>query len=131
MISGLGNRNKPSPQRYGARGGGRKPAGFQAYSYVDARDLAAAFQLAFERSIPRGTILFVVADDSTTADPLCDLYSRLMPSGDKAYSLTGGKGPYPTPAPKHCSPGRPFVLGATTERSNRALHCNTLPRRHR
>ena len=75
--------------------GGRRPTGFQAYSYIDARDLAAAFRLAVERSIPSGTVLFVVADDSTVAEPLCDLYPRVMPSiGDKARSLTGSKGSY-------------------------------------
>jgi nucleoside-diphosphate-sugar epimerase len=77
------------------RDGGRKPAGFQAYSYVDARDLAVAFRLAIERSIPSGTILFVVADDSTLAQSLCDVYPRLRPSiGDKAHRLTGSKGSY-------------------------------------
>jgi nucleoside-diphosphate-sugar epimerase len=75
--------------------GGRHPTGFQAYSYIDARDLAAAFRLAVERSIPSGTVLFVVADDSTVAEPLCDLYPRVMPSiGDKARSLTASKGSY-------------------------------------
>ena len=75
--------------------GGRRPTGFYAYSYIDARDLAVAFRLAVERSIPSGTALFVVADDSTVAEPLCDLYQRLVPSiGDKAGSLTGSKGSY-------------------------------------
>ena len=75
--------------------GGRQPTGFQAYSYIDARDLAVAFRLAVERSIPSGAILFVVADDSTVAEPLCDLYPRVMPDiGDKARGLTGGKGAY-------------------------------------
>jgi nucleoside-diphosphate-sugar epimerase len=75
--------------------GGRKPTGFYAYSYIDARDLAVAFRLAVERSIPSGTILFVVADDSTVAEPLCDLYPRVMPRiGDKARNLTGSKGSY-------------------------------------
>ncbi len=75
--------------------GGRRPTGFHAYSYIDARDLAVAFRLAVERSIPSGTILFVVADDSTVAEPLCDLYPRVMPSiGDKARSLTGSNGSY-------------------------------------
>ena len=75
--------------------GGRRPTGFHAYSYIDARDLASAFRLAVERAIPSGTILFVVADDSTVAEPLCDLYPRVMPSiGDKARSLTGSKGSY-------------------------------------
>lgn len=75
--------------------GGRRPTGFYAYSYIDSRDLAVAFRLAVERSIPTGTILFVVADDSTVAEPLCDLYPRVMPSiGDKARNLTGSKGSY-------------------------------------
>jgi nucleoside-diphosphate-sugar epimerase len=75
--------------------GGRRPTGFHAYSYIDARDLATAFRLAVELAIPSGTILFVVADDSTVAEPLCDLYPRLMPSiGAKARSLTGSKGSY-------------------------------------
>jgi UDP-glucose 4-epimerase len=48
-----------------------------------------------ELAIPSGTILFVVADDSTVAEPLCDLYPRLMPSiGAKARSLAGSKGSY-------------------------------------
>ncbi|MGH7927644.1 MAG: NAD-dependent epimerase/dehydratase family protein [Candidatus Binatia bacterium] len=75
--------------------GGRRPTGFHAYSYIDARDLAVAFRLAVERSLPGANILFVVADDSTVAEPLCDLYPRLMPNiGDKARSLTGSKGAY-------------------------------------
>jgi nucleoside-diphosphate-sugar epimerase len=75
--------------------GGRRLSGFQAYSYIDARDLAVAFRLSVERSIPSGTALFVVSDDSTIAEPLCDLYPRVMPSiGDKACSLTGSKGSY-------------------------------------
>jgi nucleoside-diphosphate-sugar epimerase len=75
--------------------GGRRPTGFQAYSYIDARDLALAFRLAVEQPIPSVTILFVVADDSTVAEPLCDLYPRVMPGiGDKAQSLTGTKGAY-------------------------------------
>ena len=75
--------------------GGRKPTGFHAYSYIDARDLAVAFRLAVERSLPSGTVLFVVADDSTVVEPLCDLYPRIMPAiGDKARNLTGSKGAY-------------------------------------
>lgn len=75
--------------------GGRRATGFHAYSYVDTRDLAVAFRLALERPVASGTVLFVVADDSTVAEPLCDLYPRVMPSiGDKARALTGGKGAY-------------------------------------
>lgn len=72
--------------------GGRQPTGFREYSYIDVRDVAAAFRLAVERPLPSGTVMFVVADDSTVAEPLCDLFPRLMPSiGDKARGLTGSK----------------------------------------
>lgn len=75
--------------------GGRKPSTFQAYSYIDARDLAVAFRLAVERPLAGGTILFVVADDSTIAESLCDFYPRVNPAiGDKARGLTGGNGVY-------------------------------------
>ena len=74
---------------------GRRASGFQAYSYVDARDLAVAFRLAIEHAVPSGTALFIVADDSTVAEPLSELYPRVMPSiGDKARALTGSKGAY-------------------------------------
>src|ERR1044071_1123764 len=77
--------------------GGRKPSGFQAYSYIDARDLALAFRLAVVRPLPGATIMFVVADDSTIAEPLCELYPRIKPSiGGKASKLTGSTGPYAT-----------------------------------
>lgn len=75
--------------------GGREPSGFQAYSYIDARDLALAFRLAVVRPMPRATVMFVVADDSTIAEPLCELYPRIKPSiGDKANKLTGSTGAY-------------------------------------
>jgi nucleoside-diphosphate-sugar epimerase len=75
--------------------GGREAKSFQAYSYIDARDLAAAFRLSVERPVPNGAVMFVVADDSNVADPLCDLLPRLRPSiGDKARGLTGTKAAY-------------------------------------
>jgi nucleoside-diphosphate-sugar epimerase len=75
--------------------GGRKPSGFQAYSYIDARDLALAFRLAVVRPLPGATVMFVVADDSTIADPLCEFYPRIKPSiGDKASRLTGSRAAY-------------------------------------
>jgi UDP-glucose 4-epimerase len=75
--------------------GGRQPVSFQAFSYVDARDLAVAFRLSVEKVLPNGTTLFVVADDSNVAEPLCDLLPRLRLSiGDKARALTGTKGAY-------------------------------------
>lgn len=74
------------------REGGRRPTKFQTYCYIDVRDLAVAFRLAVERPIPSGTILFVVADDSSVSEPLCDLFPRLLPAiGDKARHLTGSK----------------------------------------
>lgn len=77
------------------RAGGRKAESFQAYSYIDCRDLAVAFRLAVERPLVSGTTLFVVADDSNVAEPLCDLLPRLRPSiGDKAHSLTGTTAAY-------------------------------------
>jgi UDP-glucose 4-epimerase len=75
--------------------GGRKPSGFQAYSYIDARDLAVAFRLAVVRPLPGATVMFVVADDSTIAEPLCELYPRIQPSiGNKAIKLTGCRAAY-------------------------------------
>jgi UDP-glucose 4-epimerase len=75
--------------------GGRKPSGFQAYSYIDARDLAVAFRLAVVRPLPGATVMFVVADDSTIAEPLCELYPRIQPRiGNKAIKLTGSRAAY-------------------------------------
>ena len=75
--------------------GGRQPSGFQAYSYIDARDLALAFRLAVVQPLPAATVMFIVADDSTIAEPLCELYPRIKPSiGEKANKLTGSRGAY-------------------------------------
>ena len=72
------------------RTGGREPEGWREYSYIDVRDLAAAFRLAVEKPLPGCTVMFVVADDSTVAEPLCDLLPRLNPAiGDRARALTG------------------------------------------
>jgi UDP-glucose 4-epimerase len=77
------------------KAGGRKPSRFQAYSYIDARDLALAFRLAVVRPLPGATVMFVVADDSTIAEPLCELYPRIKPGiDDKASKLTGSRGAY-------------------------------------
>jgi len=76
--------------------GGRKPSSFQAFSYIDARDLAVAFRLAVEKPLASDSVMFVVADDSNVAEPLCDLLPRLRPSiGDKARALTGTTAAYP------------------------------------
>ena len=72
------------------RTGGREPEGWREYSYIDVRDLAVAFRLAVEKPLPGCTVMFVVADDSTVAEPLCDLLPRLNPAiGDRAQELTG------------------------------------------
>ena len=72
------------------RSGGRKPGEWREYSYIDVRDLAVAFRLAVEKPLPGGAVMFVVAEDSTVSEPLCDLLPRLNPAiGDRAQSLTG------------------------------------------
>ena len=69
---------------------GREPEGWREYSYIDVRDLAVAFRLAVEKPLPGCTVMFVVADDSTVAEPLCDLLPRLNPAiGARAQGLTG------------------------------------------
>src|SRR5579884_557480 len=74
------------------REGGRAVTRFAHYSYVDLRDLAEAYRLAIERPIEGCAIVFVVADDSSVAEPLCDLFPRLLPAvGDLARGLTGSK----------------------------------------
>src|SRR4029079_17925171 len=50
--------------------GGRKPSGFQAYSYIDARDLAVAFRLAVERPLTGGAVMVGLADDRQIAEAL-------------------------------------------------------------
>ena len=75
------------------RTGGREPEGWREYSYIDVRDLAVAFRLAVEKPLPGCTVMFVVADDSTVAEPLCGLLPRLKPAiGDRAAALTGTQG---------------------------------------
>jgi nucleoside-diphosphate-sugar epimerase len=74
------------------RAGGRPVTRFALYSYVDLRDLARAYRLAIERPLAGCNILFVAADDSGVAEPLADLYPRLLPSlGDRARGLTGSQ----------------------------------------
>lgn len=74
------------------RGGGRRPDRFTLYNYIDVRDLAAAFRLALERPLPGHTVLYACADDSSVAEPLCDLFPRLLPEiGEMARHLTGSR----------------------------------------
>jgi nucleoside-diphosphate-sugar epimerase len=84
------------------RQGGRQPAGFKLYSYIDARDAARAFRLAIERPIQGAEVLFVVADDSAVAEPLRDVLPRLLPLvGDLARDL---------------GPGQPAITNARAKR---------------
>lgn len=72
--------------------GGAKPWRFTLYSYIDVRDLAAAYRLAVERPLSGCVVLFSGADDSTVAEPLSELLPRLSPSvGDMARELTGSR----------------------------------------
>ena len=74
------------------RTNGRPPDGFRLCSYVDVRDLAEAFRLAVERPVEGHHVLFVNADDSRVAEPLCNLLPRLLPAlGDMARGLTGSR----------------------------------------
>jgi nucleoside-diphosphate-sugar epimerase len=72
------------------REGGRTPDRFALYNYIDVRDVAEAFRLAVERPLSGHTCLFTCADDSSVAEPLCDLLPRLLPElGNMARNLTG------------------------------------------
>ncbi|HLG72859.1 MAG TPA: NAD(P)-dependent oxidoreductase [Chloroflexota bacterium] len=72
------------------RSGGRRPTRFVLYNYVDARDLAEAYRLAVERPLVGHTVLFTTANDSSVAEPLCELFPRLLPElGSMAQELTG------------------------------------------
>jgi nucleoside-diphosphate-sugar epimerase len=94
--------------------GGRRPTGFYAYSYIDARDLAVAIRLAAERPVAGATVLFIVADDSTIGEPLCDLFPRLKPSiGDKARGLTGPKSVFSNARAKEVLGWRPVYSWRT------------------
>ena len=72
--------------------GGVKPSRFTLFSYVDVRDLAAAYRLAIERPLAGCVVLFTGADDSSVAEPLSDLLPRLAPAvGEMARQLTGSR----------------------------------------
>ena len=72
------------------RDGGRPVTEFGPCHYIDARDLAVACRRAIERDLGGYHVLFVGAGESCVAEPLADLYPRLMPAiGDKAAVLTG------------------------------------------
>jgi nucleoside-diphosphate-sugar epimerase len=72
--------------------GGRPARRFDTFTYVDVRDLATAYRLAVERPLDGHTVLWIVADDSMTSEPLGEAYARLMPSvADMARVLTGDR----------------------------------------
>jgi len=72
--------------------GGRRLKRLDLSAYIDPRDLAVAYRRAVEAPGLGHKILFVAADDSTAAEPLCDLLPRLMPAlGEKAKTLTGNR----------------------------------------
>lgn len=74
------------------RNGGRTPDHFVLCNYVDGRDIAEAFRLAIERPLTGHQVFHVCADDSRTAEPLCELFPRLLPAiGDMARELTGNR----------------------------------------
>lgn len=70
--------------------GGRQPKKFDVCTYIDVRDLAVAYRQAVELPGLKHEILYTIADDSTSSEPLCELLPRLMPAiGDMAKTLTG------------------------------------------
>jgi nucleoside-diphosphate-sugar epimerase len=72
------------------RNGGRKATKFDVFTHIDPRDLATALRQAAQIPGLKHEIFFIVADDSTVGEPLCDLLPRLMPGlGDMAKTLTG------------------------------------------
>ncbi len=87
------------------RQGGRKSAKFDVFTYIDPRDLATATKQAVELSGVGHEAFYIVADDSTANEPLCDLLPRLMPElGDMAQGLTGQR------------------AGISNEKAKRGLH---------
>ena len=70
--------------------GGHRPTRFDPCSYVDARDVAVAFRKALELPSVEHEALYVVADDSSCAEPLCEVLPRVAPEiGRMADCLTG------------------------------------------
>lgn len=70
--------------------GGRPERRFYHYTYVDVRDVAQAFRLSVERRLPGHNVFYIVADDSSVAEPLAELFpqhSSLV--GTMAAGLTG------------------------------------------
>jgi nucleoside-diphosphate-sugar epimerase len=75
--------------------GGRRMTRFGTASYVDVRDLAEAYRLAIEvpaSPLAENPVLFIVADDSSIAEPLNEFMPRMLPAiGDLAADLGDGR----------------------------------------
>lgn len=72
------------------RQGGSRPTTFNLCAYVDVRDVAKACRQAVELPELGHHLVFVVADDSVSYEPLSVLFPRIVPElGDMAQSLTG------------------------------------------
>lgn len=72
------------------RQGGQTSTRFDLFQYIDVRDLATAYRQAVEVSLPGHAALNLVADDSTCAEPLCEVLPKLMPEvASMAASLIG------------------------------------------
>lgn len=72
--------------------GGRAVTGFQLFNYLDVRDAAAAFRLSIEQPIDGHVALLVANDDTSVAEPLCELLPRLYPAiGEMVTPFTGSR----------------------------------------
>jgi UDP-glucose 4-epimerase len=72
--------------------GGNQLKRFDPCAYVDVRDLAQAYGKAVELPNLKHGVFFVAADDSSAAEPLCEILPRVMPAlGDMAKTLTGNR----------------------------------------
>jgi nucleoside-diphosphate-sugar epimerase len=72
--------------------GGLQPRKFELCGYTDVRDLAVAYRQAVELPNLLYEVCFVVADDSTVAEPLCEVLPRFLPAiRESANVLTGSR----------------------------------------
>jgi nucleoside-diphosphate-sugar epimerase len=74
----------------GLRKHGGRAGKFDVYTHIDPRDLATALRQSVVVTGLKHEVFFIVADDSTSNEPLSNLLPRLMPDiGDMAKKLTG------------------------------------------
>ncbi len=72
--------------------GGRVVSVFAPCNYIDVRDVATACRLAIEQRLVDDQCFFIIADDSSVAEPLSELLPRLAPwIDDTAKELTGDR----------------------------------------